>query len=299
MSVISVVINTLNEEKNIRNCIESAKKIADEIVVVDMHSDDNTVNIARDLGAKIFTFERMGYVEPARNYAIEKCSGDWILILDADERVPHTLAQEMKNISTYPDSADFYRLPRKNIIFDKWIKHSRWWPDYNIRFFKKGSVVWSELIHSVPETKGVGLDIPAEEKLSLVHHHYCSVEQYIERLNRYTTQNAKELNDKGYVFDWKDLLKKPAEEFFSRFFAGDGYRDGIHGLALAGLQSFSEFIVYLKTWQSGGFSQKSAKVGNVIDEISSIQKDINYWKADTIMKVQGGLINRIRRKYKI
>ncbi len=115
--------------------IVSVKKLASEIVVVDMHSDDDTQKIAKKLGAKVFTHKRTGYVEPARNFAIGKATGEWILILDTDEKVSKILADRLKQISADDNSADYYRLPRKNIIFGKWIKHSRWWPDYNIRFF--------------------------------------------------------------------------------------------------------------------------------------------------------------------
>jgi len=164
---ISVVINTLNEEKNLSRALTSIKNFADEIVVVDMKSDDKTQDIARKSGAKVYEHQRMGYVEPARNYAIGKASKDWILVLDADEEVPPSLEKELKKIAENAD-ADYYRIPRKNIIFGKWVKHSRWWPDYNIRFFKKGSVSWNEIIHSVPSTTGKGLDLEPKEENALV-----------------------------------------------------------------------------------------------------------------------------------
>src|SRR3990167_8259410 len=156
-----------------------------------MHSDDKTQDIAKKFGAKVFEHDRTGYVEPARNYAISKTTGDWILVLDADEEIAKFLADKLRQISTDSKSADYYRLPRKNIIFGKWIKHSRWWPDYNIRFFLKGSVSWTEVIHSIPMTKGKGADLEADEKNAIIHHHYTSVNQYVERLNRYTTEHAR------------------------------------------------------------------------------------------------------------
>src|SRR4030042_3360237 len=190
MDKISVVINTLNEEKNLPRAIASVKGFAEEIVVCDMHSDDKTAEIAERLGANVYEHEKAGYVEPARNFAIEKARGKWILVLDADEEVPNSLAGKIKNIVSEPD-ADYFRIPRKNIIFGKWIKHSRWWPDYNIRFFKKGNVTWNEVIHSVPLTKGKGTDLDASEDAAIVHHHYETIEQYIDRLNRYTTHHSK------------------------------------------------------------------------------------------------------------
>lgn len=136
MKKISVVINTLNEEKNIALAIKSVREFADEVVVVDMHSEDKTCEVAESLGAKVFTFERKSYVEPARNFAISKASGDWVFILDADERATPQLLAKLKKI-VKENQYDFVNIPRKNLIFGKWIRHSLWWPDYNIRFLER------------------------------------------------------------------------------------------------------------------------------------------------------------------
>ena len=298
MGKISVVINTLNEEKNLPRAIASVRQLADEIVVCDMNSDDKTSEIAKKAGAKVYLHKRAGYVEPARNYAISKATRDWILILDADEQIPKTLANKLKKIVRNPE-ADYYRLARKNVIFGKWVKHSRWWPDYNIRFFKKGNVVWSEIIHAVPETHGKGLDLPAEENLAILHYHYTSIEQYLERMNRYTTEHAKLLISEGYKLSWKDLIKKPTSEFLSRYFQGEGYKDGIHGLALAGLQAASEFILYLKIWQKEKFRAQGLEVSKIVDVMKGAETDVHYWQADALLKQGGGLIQRIKRRFKL
>ena len=297
MRKISVVINTLNEEKNLPRALASVKSFADEIIVVDMKSDDKTVEIVKKAGAKVYQHKRMGYVEPARNYAISKATGDWILILDADEQAPKTLIKELKKIVQKP-KADFYRLPRKNIIFGKWIKHSRWWPDYNIRFFRKGFVSWSEIIHSVPTTQGKGLDLQAREDLAIIHHHYDSIEQFVERMNRYTTEHAKQRSRDGR-FRWRDLIKKPAEEFLSRYFSGEGYKDGVHGLALASLQAFSELVLYLKIWQKKGFEKEKTEIKEVVAAMKEIEADVHYWQANILLKSGGGIIQRVKRKLKL
>jgi len=299
MSGITVVINTLNEENNLPRALSSVKKIAKEIVVCDMHSTDNTQKIAKEAGAKVYEHKKTGYVEPARNYAISKAKEEWILILDADEQLPKDLAEKLLKIAEGKKSADYYRLPRKNIIFNKWIKHSRWWPDYNIRFFKKGHVSWSEIIHSVPITTGRGLDLEAKEVNALTHYHYESIEQFIQRLNRYTTQHARVKTKEGYKFKWQDLIKKPADEFLSRYFQGQGYKDGLHGLALASLQSVSELVLYLKLWQSEKFSEHPVTVDEVIDAMKEAESDFHYWQADTLLKEVGGVKNRLKRKLKL
>ncbi len=298
MGKISVVVNTLNEEKNLGRALSSVKNIADEIVVVDMNSTDRTLEVAKEFGARIFKHERTGYVEPARNYAISKANNEWILILDADEEVPDSLSQKIKSIVENPQ-ADYFRIPRKNIIFGKWIKHSRWWPDYNIRLFRKGYVSWSEIIHSVPTTKGVGLDLEPEENNAIIHYNYQKVEQYIERLNRYTTVQAKNKLNEGYKFQLSDLIRKPFNEFLGRFFEGEGYKDGLHGFALAVLQSFSEFIVYLKLWEMQGFKEEPFELEGVIAEFKEAESDLHYWESDALLKKVGSLKERIKRKFKL
>ena len=298
MVKISVVINTLNEERNLPRAIASVKGMADEIVVVDMESEDKTVEIAKSLGAKVFTHKKTGYVEPARNYAISKASNPWVLVLDADEEVPLKLAQKITQVLKSP-KADYYRIPRKNIIFGHWMKHSRWWPDYNIRLFKKNSVSWNEVIHTVPMTQGIGGEIEDKEEYALVHHNYNSVEEYIERMNRYSTLHAALLVNEGYKFSWKDIILKPSNEFLSRYFFGSGYKDGIHGLALSLLQAFSELTVYLKIWQKEKFTDQNPKLSEVVSVIRDQEKDLHYWVSDSLFNEGGNLSDRIRRKFKI
>src|SRR3989304_5858919 len=151
MARISVVINTLNEEKNLPRAIASIKGLADEIIVVDMQSDDATKDVAEGLGALVYDHKRTGYVEPARNFAIAKAAGPWVFVLDADEEAQVKLVKKLKLLAVKED-ADYYRLPRKNIVFGSWLRDSRWWPDYNIRHFKKGKVIRNQVIHSVPMT---------------------------------------------------------------------------------------------------------------------------------------------------
>lgn len=297
-SKISVVINTLNEEKNISRAISSVKSFADEIVVVDMESRDNTREIAKKLGAKIFTHKKVGYVEPTRNFAISKAVNPWILILDADEEVLPPLVTQIQKILKEP-KADYFRIPRKNIIFGKWIKHARWWPDMNIRLFKKGHVSWNEVIHAVPMTQGVGGDIEEKEDLAIIHHNYASLEDYIAKMNNYTTQHARIKIDEGYKFSWKDIVVKPTGEFLSRYFYGQGYKDGLHGLALSALQAFSEFTVYLKIWQSEKFSEKDLTLEEVTSLFQTQEKEVHYWEADASVKEGGNFYDRVRRKFRI
>lgn len=276
MAKISAVINTLNEEKKISRCLASLKGFANEIIVVDMMSSDRTVEIAKKYGAKVFKHKRVGYVEPARNFAISKAKYDWVILLDADEEASEGLKKYIKKETKEPQ-ADYYRIPRKNIIFGKWMKHSGWWPDYNIRFFRKGSVSWNEVIHSVPMTTGRGLDIPSLQDNSIKHRHYSSVEEYITRMNKYTTIQAKELNKKGIEFKWRDVIVKPSSEFLRRYFAESGYKDGLHGLVLSLLQVLSELVVYTKLWQKQKFRKRKINAEDSYIELQKVSKDFVWW----------------------
>lgn len=301
MGSISVVINTLNEEKNLPRALSSVKSLASEIIVVDMHSTDKTADIAKKAGASLFQHEKTGYVEPARNFAISKAFSDWILILDADEEIPPDLGTELKKIVSGKSDhlGDYFRIPRKNIIFGKWMKHSRWWPDYNIRFFRKGFVSWNEIIHSVPLTKGIGADTLLGEKFAIIHHNFEGLDDYIETLLRYSWIKAEELVKSDYKFDWVDLIKKPSAEFFSRYFQGEGYKDGLHGLTLGILQAFGEFLIYLKVWEKTKFLEHEVTVKQLGKLTSEVSSDFNYWKADAEVKDGGGLLSGLKRKFKL
>ncbi|NCP47285.1 hypothetical protein AUJ42_01940 [Candidatus Collierbacteria bacterium CG1_02_44_10] len=274
---ISAVVNTRNESENIFDCLK-ALGFCDEIVVVDMESEDNTKEIVNQFTDRIYDHKVVGFVEPARNFAIKKALGEWILIVDADERVSRTLAAKLIEVAD-KNEVDFVRIPRKNLVFGHWLQYSRWWPDYNVRFFKKGSVEWQDEIHSVPITYGTGVNLEAETGLALEHHHYRTIDEYFLRALRYSNQQSKELINFGYKFDPADLIKKPVGEFLSRFFAGEGYRDGLHGLIIAMLQFFSILLIYLKVWQTEGNKPISERELTPTWQNSFLQKfkEFRYW----------------------
>lgn len=273
---ISVVINTLNEEAIIERAIKSVAW-ADEILVCDMYSADKTVQIAKKLGAKVIFHKKETIVEKVRNFAISKARGEWILVLDPDEEVPPGLAEKLQEIAKGIRQINYVRLPRKNLIFGHFMEHSGWWPDYNIRFFKKGSVKWTDEIHRPPKVSGEGLDLPAEEENAILHHSYRSVSQFITRMDRYTTIQAEQLYEKGYEFRWQDLFEKPLNEFLSRFFALEGYKDGLHGFTLSLLQAFSDLIVYLKLWEMKKFNNIDIDLKELKSRKDKSGHTIDYW----------------------
>ncbi len=278
--MISVVITAFNEAKNLPRAVASVKGLAGEIIVVDTESTDNTVEIARKLGCRVYTHKYPGIVEPVRNFSIAKAKGEWILLLDADEEVSESLKKFILEAVSRPE-ADYYRLPRKNLIFNKWIESSHWWPDYVYRLFRKGYVVWDEAIHSVPSTRGTGADFPVDQDHALIHHNYNSVSQYVSRLNNYTDFQLKLLLDQNTRFSWDLIITKPFAEFITQYFARRGYKDGLHGLVLASLQAFSELILYLKLWQQSGFIEKSLSPAQVQSELDDQAKNLVWWYYQT------------------
>lgn len=273
---ISVVINTFNEEKDLERALNSIKW-ADEIVVCDMHSTDNTVAVAKKLGAKVFFHDKEDFVEKARNFAISKATNEWILVIDPDEEVSVTLKNRLLAIANGIEQMNYVRIPRKNIIFGRWMKASMWWPDLNIRFFKKDTVVWTDKIHRPPTVKGEGIDLSDKEEYALIHHHYQSIVEFLERMLRYTKIQAEELKKDGYRFDYRDLIIKPLNEFLSRFFANRGFEDGLHGFALSLLQSFSFFIMYLRVWEQEGFKPENISLNELKQVSTQSGEQIKYW----------------------
>lgn len=286
--MISVVITTFNEENNLPRAVASVKGLADEIVVVDTESTDDTVEIAKKLGCRVFTHKYPGIVEPVRNFSIGKAKGDWILVLDADEEVSESLKKHILETVASP-KGDYYRIPRKNMIFDKWIESTHWWPDYVYRLFRKGYVVWDEAIHSVPSTRGQGADFPPTMEYALIHHHYDTISQYVSRLNRYTDHQLKLLLDQNTRFSWDLLISKPSQEFLTQYFARHGYSDGVHGLALSLLQAFSELVLYLKLWQYTGFPKSQPVPEQVNVELAEQGRQLGWWYYQSRIESSSGL----------
>ena len=301
MANISAVINVVREEViYLPRLLNSIVGLVDEIVLIDMtEGDENISLLAEKYNLRVSEHRPVPFVELVRNYGISKTTGKWIIFLDPDEEVSTTLANKLAKIAQ-EGSVDYVRIPRKNIIFGKWMKHSRWWPDYNIRFFRKGSVVWEEKIHKVPTATGTALELKDKEELALVHYHYESVSQFITRMDRYTDVQAKEIAaNKKYKFIWKDLVRKPLAEFLSRYFAGEGYKDGLHGLSLAGLQAFSEAVVYLKVWEMEKFLEQAISPDEIAQTSGSISWESQWWVDEMLIKNRGLLSSlslRAKRK---
>lgn len=246
--MISTVIVTYNEEKNLKDCLESVDKQSDKILVVDLGSTDQTLQIAKTFNVKIFKHPKADYVEQVRNSAVAKAEGEWVLVLDPDERITLPMWRKLKEVIK-EDKFDAVNIPRKNIFFGKWIAHSNWWPDKHIRFFKKGKVIWSNKIHAYPSTDGRILELPPEEEKAIIHYGYDTIKQFMDRQNRYSDIEAQNLFDLGERFSWSNFLWRPTREFIVRYLRHLGFLDGFYGFALIFLMMLYQMEVMIKLWE--------------------------------------------------
>ncbi|MBI5680688.1 MAG: glycosyltransferase family 2 protein [Methanobacterium sp.] len=245
---ISVLINTLNEEKNIANCLETVKW-ADEIIIVDMYSKDKTVEIAKKYTDKIFFFKKMRYADPARQFALEKVSNEWILVIDADELVPIALRDKLIQIMEN-DLGDVIYIPHSNYFFGSLIKGLGWGPLQNPhpRFFKKEFINFSGEIHNFfiinDAARIYNITDPAE---SFIHFSYVDVEHFIEKMNRYTTIEAENLYEKGQTIRIRGLMFNIIRyEFINRYITLNGRKDGFRGISIILLMAMYRTLVYMK-----------------------------------------------------
>ena len=275
---ISAVIVAKDSPPHIFETIISVKDFVSEIIIVDIGINEALKNKLKNVSIYryIDTFRNVSYVELIREKTKRYAKYDWILFLDPDEVFPEKAKLIVKKeINNY----DYFSLPRKNIIFDKWIQHSRWWPDYQIRLFKKTMVDWPSQIHQPPKTKGRGLTLPAEEKFALIHHNYENLDEYFSKASRYAKAEAKNIIENNSSFSLTESLKKAISEFISRYFAHDGYKDGMHGFVLSIMQMFYYFLVYFYIWEKRKYVELEEKTLPLISQKFFKQglKETNHW----------------------
>jgi glycosyltransferase involved in cell wall biosynthesis len=244
MEKITVIIYTHNEEKNINDCLESAKLLTDRIILIDMESSDKTLEIVKGHKVSVLNFPRSNYVEPAREFGIKQAKTDWVFILDADERITRELAKEIKVFLTLkPSLSTYFKIPRQNIFAGiKWLKHGGWWPDQQIRLInKKYFVNWPKRIHSTPVIKGsVGY-----LKNPLTHYFHSDLSGMVKKTTIFEDIesdllfHAKRSSGTGIFF------RKFFAELYRRLLKNLGFLDGPFGIIESIYQAFSKTITYL------------------------------------------------------
>lgn len=292
----SVVISAYNEEKKIEDCLSSVRDLANEIIFVDNSSTDKTVEIAKKYTSKIYTRLNNPMLNVNKNFGFTKAEGDWILSLDADERVSPELSEEIKAV-IQKSNMNGYWLPRKNIIFGKWIEHSGWYPDHQLRLFRRGKGKFPEKhVHEMIEVNGE----TGYLKEHIIHYNYENISQFLEKLGKiYAPNEAEQLIIEGYTLDWRDAIRLPTKEFVSRFFARKGYKDGFHGLMLSLLMAFYHLVVFAYVWERQNFKEeKSNFVVEVEKEWKRGYKDILFWSVNERLKQKKNPISKILLRVK-
>ena len=245
MPSISAIVITLNEEKNIRECLESLNW-CDELIVVDSSSTDRTVEIAQGFNAKVQIVDNQTYGEK-RNTGIDMASGEWILWIDADERITPELQKEITElIAADKQPYEAYLINRKSFFINKFIKHCGWYPDFTLRLFRRSTGIRFNtlLVHE----SAVFTGDKGRLKNDILHYTDRDFEHYISKLNSYTTLSARQLFEKGRKAGFFDIIFRPAFTFFKMYFLKLGILDGFMGLVLCTLSSVHVSVKYSKLY---------------------------------------------------
>ncbi len=241
---LSVAIITYNEEENLPRTLEAIRDIAEEIIIVDSHSTDKTVEIAKNFGAKVFVEDWKGFRDQ-KNSALEKCNKDWILFLDADEVVSKELKEEIVN-AIKTKKADGFYINRKTYYIGRFLNHI-WQPDWVLRLVKKdANPRWEGgNIHEYLKIDG------KTDKLKgyLYHYTYKDLNDHFNKSLKYAKLSAEEMHKNGKKFKLHKLIINPLWAFFRQYFIKLGFLDGIRGLSVSMSYLFSTFLKYLFLWE--------------------------------------------------
>lgn len=241
MNKVSGLIICHNEEKNIEECIKSILW-CDEVVIVDSFSTDETLNIAGKYTVKIFQHKWNGFSEQ-RKYALSKAGYDWILVIDSDERCTTELQKEIKSVlkkESIPENG--FEIPRKSFFLDKWIKHGGWYPNYQLRFFRKAFAdVTDRLVHESYYVTGQTGKI----KNDILHYTVSSISDYVNKINSYSDQSAAEKAGKKNI-TYFDIFITPRIAFFHQYILKGNFLDGLGGLMVSQFHMITKILNNMK-----------------------------------------------------
>ena len=246
MNPISAVILTLNEERNIERCIHSLHGVADEIVVIDSFSEDNTRNICEKLGVRFIQHKFEGYIEQ-KNWAITQAGFPHVLSLDADEALSQELKQSIIRVKENM-TADGYYFNRLNNYCGKWIKHCGWYPDRKLRLWDSRKGKWTGINpHDKYELNQGSVENFLEG--DLLHYSYYTIYQHVEQANKFSEIQAKDYFNNGKSTNIFDILIRPAWKFLRCYIINAGFLDGFYGFVICMITAHSTFLKYAKLRQ--------------------------------------------------
>lgn len=243
---LTAVILTMNEEINIRQCVESVRSVATDILVIDSESLDQTVVIAESLGCRVIQHRFSGFAAQ-RSVALDYCECDWVLMIDADERLDEELIRSIQRLLGEPPKETVFKMDRKNIIWNKWLKYSCG-KDYQIRLFKNraGFQYCDQEIHEKLDVSGRTVGVL---KGYLIHRDQGGLEHFIKKMNHYTDLEACEILKNPPRFVLLKMFVAPCIIFIRRYIRSLGFLDGIRGFVFSLLASFYGFVKYLKVYE--------------------------------------------------
>ena len=245
MPKLSVTVITRDEAANLAAALDSVAAWADEIVVVDSESTDATVDIARRYTSKVLVRPWPGYVAQ-KNRAAEEATHDWILSIDADERVTPGLAAEIQALMRGEPSAAGYRVPRLTWHLGRWIRSTDWYPDYQLRLYDRRRGRWTgKLVHESVKVDGPVADLTSD----LQHYAYRNLSHHLQTMDRYTTLAARQMCDEGRTAGWLDLALHPPAAFLRNYVLRAGFRDGLAGLVVSTLNATYVALKFAKLWE--------------------------------------------------
>ncbi len=240
---LSLVVITLNEEKNIERCLKSVP-FAREVIVLDSKSKDRTVDIAQSLGARVFSQEFKGYRQQKAD-ALALATQSWILSLDADEYLSPNLQTEIKSVLTNP-LFNGYKMPRKSFHLGRWIYHGDWYPDFQTRLIKRNRAYWKGgQLHESMFVEGKVGTLEGE----IYHNVFRDLADQIDTNNEYSTLGANDAYQSGRKFYSWQLLLKPIFKFLECYLWKLGFLDGAPGFIIALAAAQSSFLKYSKLWE--------------------------------------------------
>ncbi|MGA7243499.1 MAG: glycosyltransferase family 2 protein [Terracidiphilus sp.] len=249
---LSIAMITMNEEANLPRTLESVKW-ADEIIVVDSGSRDRTTEIAQSFGATT-SYHAFGGHGEQKNVALDLCACDWVLLLDADEVLTPELQREIRELLASEPKLDAYWIPRLNLYFGKWIRHGGFYPDHKLRLFKRGAARLSEGVgpHSTPQFGGATGKLRGD----MLHYAYPTMGIYLEHMNRYSSEIAQLLHQRGkdsrgVLAFLSNAVLNPTATFIYNYFFRLGFLDGREGLILHINHSVYIHWKYIKAWRLG------------------------------------------------
>ena len=251
---LSVAIITKDEEESLPACLQSVS-FADDVVVVDSGSTDKTVEIAKRLGARVFIEEWKGY-GPQKNMAVARCLHEWVLILDADERLSSGAKETIeKAISGNNAGADAYSLQRKNFLNGRWIKRLGWWPDELVRLVRKDKGSFASLVHEKWTAQGGVSRLNA----AIEHHPFTGYEEMLKKLNEYSGLAATELFRSGKRASSLTPFTHGAVSFAKMYFLKLGFLEGFDGFIIAATNAGGSFFKYAKLKELQDRDEKNSK----------------------------------------